>query len=333
MVSGNGQTRRILPAVLIAGAIAVGLFAAPQHATNHARVLMRDALQPGLLALDKSLTQSKCVIHHWLADGPTDSRAAQTATTEKEPRSLRQLRVENALLQQKLRQAARLGTAPYRARPSAPLLIADLLEARVLGQESVGLWRGGWLLNRGRDASLVESDLVLQDDTPLVDAGAADRLEPGFPVFAGRTVLGRIRHVGRWSSSLEAITARTFRGHAQLIRKTPNGFVFGATGVIKGTGKPFCRLDMIAATEPVAVGDGVYTISDGGVFPYPMYYGKVRRASLISGASHWNIDVEPVIGTARPRTVLVLRRRLNPKQAPPPTPLQQPQRAGADAID
>ena len=151
----------------------------------------------------------------------------------------------------------------------------DIVTARILGEETARLWRGGLLADRGSRSELKESDLVLQDDAPLADIGKDHRLEQGFPVFAGRTVFGRLQNVGRWSCTIQRVTDADFRGHAQLVRKTGRGFVFGAGGVIVGDGKDRCKLTMIPATEPVSVGDRVYTPSDAG-FPYPMFYGIAR---------------------------------------------------------
>jgi cell shape-determining protein MreC len=224
----------------------------------------------------------------------------------------RQLELTNARLHEQLARKEQLGSSPYRGDGASPLVMPDLVTARVLGEETSRLWRGGLLADRGSGSELRESDLVLSDDAPLADVGGDHKLEQGFPVFAGRTVVGRLQNVGRWSCTIQRVTAADFRGHAQLVRKTSRGFVFGASGVIVGDGRDRCKLTMIPATEPVAAGDHVYTPSDAG-FPYPMFYGTVEKAT--PGATQWEIIVKPAAANARSRMVQILRKRFNPARS------------------
>lgn len=307
------QSRPIVVATILMSGIACGLLALSGDVADPARAALRDALRPGQIWFSEAIAAVKSHLRDWLQDEQRESGEESAATGDPDLR-LRQLELANALLRERLDQEARWGRSPYRGEQVPPLVSAELLAARVLGEETGGLWRGGYLLDGGSRAGIAESDLVLQDAGLLVDAGREQRLETGFAVFAGRCVIGRIHRVGRWTSTIQPVTDAGFRGPAQLVRSTDGGFAFGATGVIEGTGEDQCRLKMISASEPVAVGDDVYTVSDGGVFPFPMYYGKVTRAELSAGASHWTIRVEPAAGTARPRTVQVLRRRLNPER-------------------
>ena len=93
-------------------------------------------------------------------------------------------------------------------------------------------------------------------------------------------------------------------------RRDHPGLATGARGVLCGTGEDLCRLKWIASTEPVNVGDEVYTDAQASSLPQPMYYGKVVRAE--AGLTHWEIWVEPATTGHDVQTVQVLRRRLNP---------------------
>ncbi|MGH7127119.1 MAG: hypothetical protein ACREIV_01030, partial [Planctomycetaceae bacterium] len=95
-------------------------------------------------------------------------------------------------------------------------------------------------------------------------------------------------------------------------RPTSQGLVFGPCGRLEGRGEELCRLTLIAPTEAVEVGDEVYTSDRDSTLPYPMYYGRVVRAKLRPGAPEWDIWIRPAAVEIDPKTVQVLRRRLNP---------------------
>lgn len=314
-------SRTVLQTALLVGVLAGGLCLFSETIAPPLRSAVRDSLRPGQIGWDELYRSSRSIIHEWteetvsLPESPAllQNRPQQEEAQREE--TLRRWQLREALLQEEIRRLKTLRASPYRGEVAPPVFSADLLEARVLGEETAALWRGGLLLDRGQRDGAREDDLVLQDGGLLVDAGRSRQLETGFPVFAGRCVLGRLRQTGRWSSTVERITDKQFRGRAQLVRKTVNGFLFGAAGVLEGTGKDVCRLTLIPATEPVNVGDDVYTLSDGGVFPFPMYYGKVTRAELPPGASHWKILVQPAAASERPRTVQILCRRFRPENS------------------
>lgn len=305
------RPRSVLPATLLLGAIAFGLTLASDGVTDALRSTIRDGLRPGQHGWLAAIDTVKSGLRDWVRedDEPTETESPDTTV------ELRRAKIRIALLRDDLRRAKRLGTSPYRGLVSDSPMHATLLQARVLGEETAALWRGGLLLNRGRGDGLAESDLVLKDDGTLIAAGKSQELQPGFPVFAGRCVLGRVRTVGKWTSTVERITDADFRGHAQLVRKAGDGFVFGAKGVLRGTGKDDCRLTLIPHSEPVAVGDDVYTLTDGGVFPYPLLYGTVTKVIPPSDDPHWEIHVQPAAAKAKPRSVQILRKRLNPAMA------------------
>lgn len=313
--SGSASERRprsVLPVSLLLAAVAFGLTLASAGVVDAVRSTIRDGLRPGQHGLRALVNSVKSTMRDWLDAEPekeTD-KSVNVASAVDRAAELRRAKIRLALLEEELQRAKRLGVSPYRDQNAKSPMKIELLQAHVMGEETAALWRGGLLLDRGAGDGLAESDLVLKDDGRLIAAGKRQKLQPGYPVFAGRCVIGRVRTVGKWTSTVEPITAVDFRGHAQIIRKTSEGFVFGASGVIQGTGEDDCRLTLIPPSEPVAVGDEVYTLSDGGVFPVPMYYGRVTKANLPGGATHWEIHVSPATHNARPRTVQVLRKRL-----------------------
>ena len=193
------------------------------------------------------------------------------------------MQAQNGLLQKQLTTLQQNGVSPYRGAPAKPLVVPQLLEAAVLGQDSAAAWRAGTLIDRGAADGLRESTLVLEEENPLVDQGADAGLETGQPVYAGRTVVGKIDVVGRWTSTIKPLTDAKFRAKAQLARKTPDGIVFASVGILQGTGDAACQLNLVPATEAVSVGDEVYTNHNDDALPYPLYYGKVLQAELKPG--------------------------------------------------
>jgi cell shape-determining protein MreC len=123
--------------------------------------------------------------------------------------------------------------------------------------------------------------------------------------------VGKIGQVGRWTSTVIPLTDPAFRGRAQLVRSSPRGLVLGAEGVVAGDEQGHCRLQLIPATEPVGVGDDVYTSIRESGLPIPMYYGRVVEAHLPEGATHWEIRVQPAETLHEARAVQVLRSILN----------------------
>ncbi|MCH8830205.1 MAG: hypothetical protein IID45_11570 [Planctomycetes bacterium] len=312
----NASSFRIQLLVLSAlAAVAIGLFLAPETVTVPIRTSVRDAVLPGHRAVEWGVDNVQTAALRFRNSGADPVEIDSPITLIENERLLsRRLRLENARLRQQLKQRQRIGVSPYRTGEKVPLLLDDLVSATVFGKETALLWKSGVLIDQGRNAGLREADIVLRDNGPIVDRGADAQLATGFPVFAGRCVFGRVSHVGRWTSTIQPVTDRKFRGHAQLVRKTGKGYVFGGEGVLEGDGDSQCRLTLIAAEEPVAVGDGVYTASRKTAFPFPMYYGKVTRAELPPGASHWQITVAPAIGDIQPQTVQILRKRINPER-------------------
>lgn len=300
------------------GVIALGLGFVPPAQVAAVRTNLLDALAPGLDCLHGAQARLRKVSASWSAEWlrfDRDDRADRAAFLENRLKTFRQrarqLEIANARLHRRLRQIETTGPSPYPSRRGKPLVDVELLEAAVLGRENGAIGRTGPILNRGRQNGLMESDLVLDSGGLLIDQGEEADLAAGHPVYSGRAVVGRLSSVGRAVSTIQKVTDENYRGFARLVRKTDSGFVFGAEGVIEGQGEKLCRLRYVAETEPVEVGDEVYTGDHDGSQPYPMYYGRVVKAELKPGDQEWTILVKPAIQEIETETVTVLRTRLN----------------------
>jgi cell shape-determining protein MreC len=203
-----------------------------------------------------------------------------------------------------------------------PLVVPDLLPARVLGAEAAEAWRAGRYVDVGLDDGIREEAAVLAEEGPLVDRGRDAGLAAGHAVLDGRTIVGRIRTVGRWTSVVQPITDPDYRAQVRIVRRTSRGLVLGPTGILRGAGEPTCRLDYVGSTQAVDVGDEVYTVdaiddeagNDVGEVSTVLgmlFVGHVTSAELPTGAPHWTIAVAPA-ATTPPERVVVLRRRFNP---------------------
>jgi len=298
--------------LLLVCAAGLGLIAAPPRVTEPVRLSVRDSIVPGWKLIQTVTQRARQLVPSVSTVDRSDEVLALNSDLVEWKQTARQLQIQNALLHEQLERVRREGAAPYRATAGKPLLIPELLSASLLGGRPLTLWRSGVLIDLGRRGGVAESALVLEDKRRLIDQGRDVGVVSEQPVYAGRCVMGRVAHVGQFSSTLLPVTDRSYRAGARIIRRTEQGYRFGAKGVLEGTGKSLCRLKFIDAAEPISVGDDVYTAGRDGTLPYPLYYGKIVRAELPPGALKWVIDVRPAADLSRQRTVQILRIRVNP---------------------
>ncbi|MBI5759097.1 MAG: hypothetical protein HZA46_11325 [Planctomycetales bacterium] len=296
---------------LVGGALIV----CPDNVTDAIRSVVHDTTRPGQLGVrivaDAAVDSARGVARGLPAGG------TQNSATERElldqiaalETKLRKTAVVNTRLREQL-EAEKL-LASQRVATSSPLLQAELVAARVIGQETLRPWQGRPLLAFGSAHGVPHAAFVLADDGhTLLDIGADTSLNNGESVLAGRTVLGKITKVTQFTSTVQRVTDRGYRGAARLARETSDGLVFGQAGTLEGDGSELCRLKLI--TDPVNVGDQVYTADTDGILPSPMYYGQIARAELKPGATEWDIWVRPARVHDRLKIVHVLRTVPNP---------------------
>ncbi len=299
------------------GMIGVGLGIAPAHISEQVRGGFRDALRPGHRASLAFSRWTQSAWHRFRSPTAQEELAGVREELRNWQRQCLSLQVRQADLVQQAIDARRGATSPFEAERGQPLLVPQLLQAEVLGSERELLQaRFGRLLDQGQENSIAVDDLVLADDALHLDQGEQAGVQPDMPVLAGRRVVGRIKQVAHWTSTLQLVTDPEYRGSAELIRESPQGPVYGAQGVIAGNGDGACRLEHIAATEPVSVGDFVYTIRRQHSLPEPVCYGRVMAAELAEGAAHWSITVQPLAGDEPLASVQVLRELPNLERFP-----------------
>ena len=293
-------------------ALSLGLLLLPADFSNPIRLAARDVSRPG-----QTLTRI-CVNWgqaSWRRALDWQARRTDIVRLKSQLDELvNQQREYQALLavqSQRLNQLEMLDKSNEPGVSTEPLFVPHLVEARVLGQETVDLATGRKLLGVGKSQGIGENLLVIEAGRQALDVGTDLGLTMHQPVFAGQIVVGRTASCGSYSCSLQAVTDPQFQGPAQLLKKTDTGLQLGPEGVVEGTGKGLCRLTGIRSQEAVEVGDEVYTPAADPLLPHPMFYGHIVRAELKEGLTHWEIDVEPAAKNLRPTFVRVLRPQEN----------------------
>ena len=207
--------------------------------------------------------------------------------------------------------------------PSEPLLHAEAVDVRVLGQTAQTFLRGQDVLDFGSRAGAARGALVIDGGSktdspidranPLLDAGADLRFRSGRVVLSGRRVWGKLATVGPHTSVVQRITDRGYRDAVQIVRHDNGAGApgrLGPRGILVGNGEALCRIELVETTEPVSAGDEVSTVPDG-VIPAPLVYGHITRVERPLAGAHWQIWMEPAIGADVPREVAVLKMELN----------------------
>lgn len=321
------ESRPHSPSPLLAVALcALGglLFALPSDISDTIKSTFHDAATPGLVACD-AVGENLTAARDWMFDRTEDAeRIAELEGRLAESESHRwRLLLENESL-----------LSPRKIDLGhSPLILPELLPARILGTEAAEAWRAGRLVDVGLDEGVREETAVLAAEGPLLDRGRDGEVDAGDSITTdtldGRTLVGRVRTVGRWTSVVQPITDAEYRVRVQLAHETARGLVLGPTGILRGTGGPTCRLEFVGSTESVEAGDDVFAllaVERSEAFPLDptadaepsdddrrLYVGRVSKADLPSGAPHWEIEVTPAT-PVQPHRVAVLRRRFNPER-------------------
>ncbi len=294
--------------------VAVVLAVLPESAVSSLRDLVRAAMVPGQRAAqggsDWVSTLARSLVSAELAarDREIEQFRAELAATTL---AARRAQLQTRSLQSEIDSLHRNGPSPFALETVSPLVREQAIEAHVLGADIVSVWKGQRLLDQGSSDGLASDQWILDGADVGIDAGIEQSLSSGLAVFAGRCVVGRIVDAGRWTSSLELLTAPGFRAQAMVTREGARGLEFAGAGILEGTGDGLCRLAEVGAQSAVEVGDAVYSAIDS-TSETPMLFGFVAAATLEPGALHWEISVEPAADLSRLRKVQVVVPGVNP---------------------
>jgi len=292
-------------------AVAIGLIVLPPGASELARTPFALALQPAqsLVADARAwcATEQTALADRFASDGGREQLRNELSASQRRVHEL-----EAELERARLAPIDQHVRSHVSARVTDPLLVPELVTARILGQQSRAQLGRRDVIEVGAEAEIQGGSLVLDNVPPLLDVGEDEQLEPGRLVLAGARVWGKVLHVGPLTSTVRRVTDRGYRDLVQLASVVDDRVVFGPRGVVEGTGDRLCRIRLVEGLEPVAIGDRVYSVGTEGLLAEPLVYGTVVQADLPSGATHWEILMQPAAGYGDTRQLAVLRTEINP---------------------
>lgn len=204
--------------------------------------------------------------------------------------------------------AADVQSAAYLIDSPLPLIAEELIPANWIGTIGSITGEPHPLVAVGSREGIAADELVLDDSAPHLDRGEQSGVESEALVLEGRSLVGRIGQVGRWTSTIQPITDPAFRLSVQLLRGDGQQSLLGARGVLSGQGDGTCRITYVDSTQPVVVGDLVVTSADDPSVPAMLLCGRVIEARLQEGSLEWLIVVEPAVATDDLTTVAILHQ-------------------------
>ncbi len=301
------STRRSSAAALgISLVLAVALAVLPNGWTAWLRSGASTLLQPGQVAALQLRRQGKRMVaratcHFQAASGLADARC-----------EVERLQQENHRLRVELAAADRRPLEPP-DEPAGRLLRPQCVPAHVLGRQARAFLQRHHLLDVG-SASAIEQESLVIDWPAAIDRGGDADLAAGNLVLHGRCVWGKVVRPDRHTSVVCTVAERGYRDLVQLVGggAKPEGGRQWPRGILEGTGERQARVRLVEVTQPVSVGDSVYTAALQGVLPAPLLYGRVVRLKRPVGAAHWEIWMQPAVAGDEPARVAVLRTELNP---------------------
>ena len=235
----------------------------------------------------------------------------------------RQLTAQVALLRRELDDLREMEGRFLSRQETAPLVRTLVVAGRVIGNiESGSSTLNDRLIDAGASVGIAEGDLIVDspihsaspgDGDLLIDQGYHDSITADAPVITGGSLVGRVRHCGEWTSTVQRLTDPDFRVGARLVRQVGDGPVFGAAGIFAGRGDSQGDLTLVPSTEPVVVGDLVYTQESVAGRKLMLFIGTVSEAEVVDGEPHWRIRVAPQVLESGSR-VDVLAIELNPQR-------------------
>jgi len=185
------------------------------------------------------------------------------------------------------------------------LLNARCVKARVLGQLARTFLGRQHLVDAGSQSGVLPDALVIDAPPGLIDQGGEVGVNAGQLVLDEGRVWGKVVRVGRLTSVVRTLTEPGYRDLVCLGESGPQG-------ILEGTGEPLARVRLVEVTEPVAVGDPVYSTAGKGFLAEPLLCGRIVRLDRPVGAAHWEIWMQPAVDPHRTDEVAVLTIEVDP---------------------
>lgn len=134
--------------------------------------------------------------------------------------------------------------------------------------------------------------------TVTIDKGTSDGLRPDMAIIAPAGVVGRIAVPSARASKVQLLIDRNAAAGALIERSR-------AQGVAVGAGEDRLRLDFVAESSDIVVGDNVVTSGIDGIYPKGLTIGKVETVEK-NGPSYRRIIIKPAVDFSALEEVLVV---------------------------
>jgi len=162
------------------------------------------------------------------------------------------------------------------------LQFKEVIRRPVVAAQVIGLDPTGWfksiIIDKGKRAGL-------KWDMPVVNAsGVVGR------IVSVSTDYAKVLLIIDQNSSVDCLTQQS-----------------RDRGMVKGLPTDVCKMDYMAKSSDVAVGDMVITSGLGGIFPKGLPVGRISRVKDVSGELFKEIEVSPSVDFSKLEEVLVIQ--------------------------
>lgn len=157
-------------------------------------------------------------------------------------------------------------------------------------------------------ASIVAGASSPEFRTLTINRGHADAVAADMAVLAPAGVVGRVIRTARGAAKIQLLVDRNAAAGVLIERSR-------AQGVAMGTGADLLRLDFVAGSADVAVGDRVLTSGIDGIYPKGLLVGAVAAVAR-EGGTLGAIQIRPAVDFGRLEDVLVVTSRPAPEAGP-----------------
>lgn len=144
--------------------------------------------------------------------------------------------------------------------------------------------------------------------TVTIDKGAASGITVGMPVSDSNGAIGQVISTSA-ANAMVRLLVDDSSSVAAMVQ------VSRAQGMVEGSPDGTLRLTLIRTDQTVNVGDVVVTSGLGGVFPKGLPIGKVTDVQKNTGATYYDIIVEPFSHPQNLEEVLVITSLTSEQQA------------------
>lgn len=306
--ASNWKQRFTQPAALLGAGVllSIGLMLIPDRWIEPVRGWAQTALRPGQAGVQELRRRGGSILATLKSQSDLATRLGRSEA-DRERLEKENYRLAAELAESRSRAAGQANNAPDR------LLTSQCVPARTLGQQARAFLTRRHILDAGSQAGVEPDALVIDPRPALLDRGSDAQLRAGQMVISQGRVWGKIAAVGPLTSTVQCVTEAGYRDLVAIGK--PHADEASHTrpqGILEGTGEPLARIRLVEVTQPVTVGDLVYSASATDLTPEPLLYGRVARVERPVGAAHWKIWMEPTISSGRPDRVVVLQAELNP---------------------